>query len=584
MICSNRFRLVVKFICLCTFLVSCVGPEIKVPPSREIAGPVHVEEDVDTDCSYFYFLSGKSAELERNYDEAIEFYEKAIVCDESAEYVIRKLVVLLAQVGEKKLALTWINKIIARHPNEISPKLLLGNLYAAIGEYKQSRKVYLKILEQDSQNSQALLMLASLAIKEAEYNKAMEILERLVKIEPDSLVAYRYLAKIYRQLHYDSKALAAYQRALALKWQNSLAMEAASLYQADEKFEGAVSLYQKVIKDDYINEVAAARLALLYVKMGEVDKALDLLQELRKSSLDPKDVDLAMGRVLLGQKRFDEAVTLYLKMLKLYPDFEIVKSVLALTYYEKGEKDKAKELLVKVSKDAEGYRDVLVLLLNIMRDTGEYEAAIELLEERIKEQVDTKDFSLPIILADLYEAKGDREKALSLYEQAIIDFPDESQLYLKYGMFLDEAGRPAEAMVQIEEVLKFEPENPFALNYLGYTWAEQGINLEIALKYIKKALLLKPDDGFIIDSLGWVYFMRGDFAKAVTELKKASIVEPDDPTIMEHYGDALKQHDQAVDALIYYKRSFKLYKKEKDLVRIKAKIKAVDQLNNRTDE
>ena len=560
-----------------TFLTSCTVPVSPPLPRIEDLGIVTSDEEaIDTDCSYFYFLWGKTAEVEGRYDEAIEAYEKAIVCDDSAEYVIRRLVVLLAKVNKKRQALIWIDTLVQKHPNDISTKLFLANLYAAIGEYEKSRDIYINVLTQDPKNSEAMLMLASLSIKEVDYSKGLEILERLVFIDPDSVIAYQYLAKLYRELHYNDKSLAAYQRTLSLEWRNAIAMEAADLYTELGKYKEAINLYQKVIKNDYINELAVGRLVILYEKTGEVDKALDILHELRKSTMDPQKVDLALGRVFLNQKRYDEAISVYHGMLEMYPDIDLVQSILALTYYEKGEKHKAKELLLHIPKDSEGYRDSQVVLLNILREEGNYTDAIKLVKENLVAEEGKEDFDLYAVLADLYKANGENDKALTVFKEAIRDSPDSPELYFRYGMFLDGIGRYAEAMTTIEKVLDLDPENPFALNYLGYTWADRGENLDKALEYIKKAVQLKPEDGFIRDSLGWVYFKRGDLPNALVELKKARLAEPDDPTIIEHYADALFQDGQKSEALKMYKKSLEIFTKEKDLSRVREKIKSIN--------
>ena len=113
------------------------------------------------------------------------------------------------------------------------------------------------------------------------------------------------------------------------------------------------------------------------------------------------------------------------------------------------------------------------------------------------------------------------------------------------------------------------------MNYLGYTYAEMGENLDEAEHLIKEALKYKPDDGFITDSLGWVYFKKGLFDKAVELLEKAVALEPDDPIILEHLGDAYLEIDQKEKALEFYKRS--LLKKEKDKADLEKKIRVLNE-------
>ena len=116
----------------------------------------------------------------------------------------------------------------------------------------------------------------------------------------------------------------------------------------------------------------------------------------------------------------------------------------------------------------------------------------------------------------------------------------------------------------MKALIKLNPEHANALNYLGYTYADLGINLDEAERLIKEALKYKPDDGYITDSLGWVYFKKGLFNEALNLLKKAVELVPDDPIMLEHLGDTYLKTNDRVNALKFYKRSLK--NKKKDMV------------------
>jgi len=126
----------------------------------------------------------------------------------------------------------------------------------------------------------------------------------------------------------------------------------------------------------------------------------------------------------------------------------------------------------------------------------------------------------------------------------------------------------------MKTVIRLDPEHANALNYLGYTYAELGQNLDEAESLIKTALKQKPDDGYITDSLGWVYFKKGLFSQAVKLLETAVSLEPDDPTILEHLGDAYLKLDEKEKALQLYKRS--LLNKENDKAALEKKIQALN--------
>ena len=107
---------------------------------------------------------------------------------------------------------------------------------------------------------------------------------------------------------------------------------------------------------------------------------------------------------------------------------------------------------------------------------------------------------------------------------------------------------------------------------MGYTWADNNLNLDKALEYIKKAVELMPDDGYVRDSLGWVYFKMGDVGQAIIELEKASEMVENDPVVKEHLGDVYLQLDQPEKALTSYEESYELYDEEEKKQKITDKI------------
>jgi len=144
-------------------------------------------------------------------------------------------------------------------------------------------------------------------------------------------------------------------------------------------------------------------------------------------------------------------------------------------------------------------------------------------------------------------------------------------------MLHEKAGNNEKAILYMNNVLKIDPDYPNALNFIGYTWADQGINLERAEEMVRRAIAKKPDDGYIMDSMGWIYYRKGDYDSALKELLKAHQKLPDDPTIAEHVGDvytALKEYGMAIE---YFEKSMKLEKKEEKIRIIEKKIKAIEE-------
>ncbi|MBP1731840.1 MAG: hypothetical protein H6Q55_2269, partial [Deltaproteobacteria bacterium] len=133
------------------------------------------------------------------------------------------------------------------------------------------------------------------------------------------------------------------------------------------------------------------------------------------------------------------------------------------------------------------------------------------------------------------------------------------------------------AVEYMEQVLKIEPEHANALNFIGYTWAEKGINLDRAEQMISKALEKKPGDGYIQDSLGWVYYQKGDYQKALEELMKAHNRVPDDPMIAEHIGDVYVKLGDRANAVSFYEKALSLDKKGERKQIVEDKLKGLEQ-------
>jgi tetratricopeptide (TPR) repeat protein len=143
------------------------------------------------------------------------------------------------------------------------------------------------------------------------------------------------------------------------------------------------------------------------------------------------------------------------------------------------------------------------------------------------------------------------------------------------GVLYEKASMHNESITSMESVLKINKNNANALNFIGYTLADKGIQLPRAKKMIKKALHLKPEDGYITDSLGWVYYKMGKYRKAIKVLEKAVEIVPQDPIIAEHLGDAYLANNSKLKAVKMYEKALELDPMNKSIL---VKIREVEEL------
>jgi tetratricopeptide (TPR) repeat protein len=141
-----------------------------------------------------------------------------------------------------------------------------------------------------------------------------------------------------------------------------------------------------------------------------------------------------------------------------------------------------------------------------------------------------------------------RAEATSTPEQWLGD-----EYWFDVAAALERSGKLEEAEKTFLGVIEKNPEHHTSLNYLAYMWAEQGENLDQALEFVQRAMRLDPDNGSYIDTLGWIYYMQGEFEKAYRQLLRSAELLPDESVVLEHLGDVLMKLGRPVEARGYYR-------------------------------
>jgi len=167
-------------------------------------------------------------------------------------------------------------------------------------------------------------------------------------------------------------------------------------------------------------------------------------------------------------------------------------------------------------------------------------------------------------------------EALQYYDRAIrlIETPtqDDWQLYYFRGISHERTDQWALAEADFKKALELEPEQPLVLNYLGYSWIDLGLHLDEALEMVKLAVDQRPDDGYIVDSLGWAYYRLGDYDKAVEELERAVELRPDDAVINDHLGDAYWRVDRLLEARFQWDHALSMEPTDVETDKIRKKL------------
>ena len=179
-----------------------------------------------------------------------------------------------------------------------------------------------------------------------------------------------------------------------------------------------------------------------------------------------------------------------------------------------------------------------------------------------------------VALGDLYRSRERWLDAVTHYDRAVAraqEQPSWSLLYVR-GIALERAKQWDRAEADFLRALDLRPDDPLLLNYLGYSWAEQGRHLDRAREMIEKAVDQRPRDGYIVDSLGWVLYRLGDFEGAVAQLERAVELRPQDPVINDHLGDAYWRVGRRLEATFQWRRALTFAPEEELVPKIRRKL------------
>src|ERR1700690_3285474 len=209
------------------------------------------------------------------------------------------------------------------------------------------------------------------------------------------------------------------------------------------------------------------------------------------------------------------------------------------------------------------------------------EEAIKILKSVTAE--DPKDLEAIMALGNIERGRKKFADCVVTYSQGIDALPKPTDdkagedkanaVYYYYRGICEERSKQwGKAEADMRKALELQPEQPHVLNYLGYSWIDQGINLDEGMKMIKRAVDQRPDDGYIVDSLGWAYYRIGNYEDAVKNLERAIDLKPEDPTINDHLGDAYWRVGRTLEAKFQWTHARDLKPEPEDLPKIEAKI------------
>lgn len=510
------------------------------------------------------YLAGQFAQYRQDWTSANKYMDKLIQLDPENIDLQQRAMILAMQGGDAERAIMLARKVL-----EDDRKNLLGLLFIGVDEIaRQDYKAAINTLGDMPQNGIADFI-RPILIAWAEAPSKKVDLDALIANGPlhayHALLIADYMGTVKDPDRYFVNVVTGGGADIHV-----LEMMA-DIFARQGKKELAQKIYDTLI-EEYKEGPGGPRLALFEKKRANPDIAqADRIQTPARGAAE---AFYNMARILFQDQSDDSALVFTRIALHLAPDTDDAKLLLARMMIRAKHPDEAIAAYKSVSAESPSYLEAQRGAAELLEEKGDVDQSIAFLESSYAKD---KDVNALIQIGDVYRRAERHEDAIKAYNRAIDAIggkisSDYWSVFYARGMSYERTGNTKKAEEDLEAALEFKPNHPYLLNYLGYSWADQGKKLDAALKLVEKAANLKPDDGYIIDSLGWVYFKLGEYEDATRQLEKAVELVPYDATINDHLGDAYWKVGRKNEARFQWNRALNHTEDEKQKTQLNLKI------------
>ena len=437
------------------------------------------------------------------------------------------------------------------------------------GRVEVSRALAARTLQTEPKAQIASVVLLITAAKEGRWG---DLLSRAKNLESSGLFAF-LLPPIrswaYVALGKEKEALKALAPLKKNKATDAMfALHAGLILEQAGKLAQAELNLKKAFENGGVTSFRLAELlGILYERQGKKDKALQVystflaarpgssmvneaIRRIKKGQRPPviatspqsgvAEALFEVASMLYNQKSLDTSLLIGQLALYLKPTFPIASILVSDIFIQDERFVAANKLLNSIQKDSIFYRTAQLRIAGNLDELGQKEDAIKLLEKLALEI--SSDPQPLFALGDILRGHKNWINAVKAYDRGFTRVQKMQPHHWRYlytrGISLERSKSWPRAETDFLEALNLKPNQPDVLNYLGYSWIEKGMHLAKALNMVKDAVQLRPQSGYIIDSLGWAYYQMGQYSKAVPELERAVTLRSQDPIINDHLGDA----------------------------------------------
>ena len=532
--------------------------------------------------AHYNFMRGELALADENYSGALKFFEAATKYDEQNSPTLRKRIAqMYVRVGKLDLALAELDKALENDAQDVDVLQLKAGILATTKRTKEAIETYQKVIAiSPPTNEDPYVLLASLYAQEGDFATARKVLGELVGKNDDSFFGHYYLARM-AEADGDAKAAEqSYLKAISLNPNaESVKLDLARVYGVQKRFPDAIAVCEEIIKNNPRNVAARNMLGQLLLGDNKLDQAIEQFESLGKLEEDPTETRFKIALIKVQRRDLEGAINDLSLIVAEHPENSVARYYLGSAYAGLKRTQDALSELRKIEKGQEFYLESRVLVTALLQQDKQFAEALTALNEVITER--PTDIKLLTLRASLERDAGRKDEAVATLRKILEVEPNKDSHYFTLGVFLDELGRKDEAFAAMEKAIELNPKNANALNYLGYSYAEQGIKLKEAEELVARAVEIEPKNGFYLDSLGWIHFKAGRIQDSLREMEKAVALVGNDAVILEHYAVVLKAVGRNKKALEVAKKAM-LFAEESDDKEVGARLKRlIEELEKR---
>lgn len=503
------------------------------------------------------YLAASTAERAYDLSNAYAFMGQALAADPKDLELLRRTLDLAISEGRMADATALAERLAAVEQAQPNAQILLATNEIRQGKLDQADARLRGLPRIGLGNLVVPLMRGWIAAGRRNLEMAQGQMAPLGEIPAVVLLRDFHTAMIADYLGDNAKAEAAYTSMLASEqvpsWRT--VERAGAFYERIGKPELARAAYESIQKRTGDTLLTAPALQRLRQKVQPERAIVSVSDGLAEAFFD-------IASILQREQPAGLAALSYTRMaLDLKPDFVSANMLLA-DILEAEERPAAALAAYQTVPKTSPFNWVARQRIAVIKDQlGDLDGAVAELRTMASERPEREDPMQRI--GDLYRAKERWSDAAAAYDEAVKRLsqppePGDWSLFFSRGIVNERAGRTDQAIGDLGKALELQPDQPYVLNYLGYTWLEQRKNYEKARGMIERAVALRPRDASIRDSLGWAFYRQGDFDHAVGHLEAAIVLKPTDPTINDHLGDAYFKVGRTREARYQWERAIKL--------------------------